>query len=331
MKEKDKTDRLEWIDVLRGIGIIFVTIGHIYSNSIIYNWIYSFHMPLFFFAAGWVYKEKLILVDIKRRIETIVIPYFTFGLLILLYWQFFERRFRNSDMGFGEALFGLFSGAYDNLDFNVHLWFLPCFFVTVVLFNILAKVGNKKVAYSVCILMSLIYVVNPLPELFWGLNRVFKYIGFYAIGTFLAGKFKVGNVTDKKLAYGISIVIFIILNFLLSYCGWTNGFMWFVTAIIGIIGMAGVAIVISNSKILQYFGKISLIILCIHGPVYRVLVKVLSILCHMSTDNLRENILISLFVVVITLMVCSVVYEMIVRIAPWMVGKRKNKYNAFQS
>ena len=94
-------------------------------------------MPLFFLAAGWVYKEKPILTDIKRRIQTIVIPYFSFGLLVLLYWQVIERRFRDSDMSFVESLIGLFSGSYINLDFNVHLWFLPCFVVTVVLFNVL--------------------------------------------------------------------------------------------------------------------------------------------------------------------------------------------------
>lgn len=41
-------ERLSWLDVLKGIGIILVVMGHIYSNSIIFNWLYSFHMPLFF-------------------------------------------------------------------------------------------------------------------------------------------------------------------------------------------------------------------------------------------------------------------------------------------
>lgn len=36
--------------------------------------------------------------------------------------------------------------------------------------------GGKKIAYIVAALMSLIYVVLPMPELLWGINRVFKYI-----------------------------------------------------------------------------------------------------------------------------------------------------------
>ena len=56
------------------------------------------------------------------------------------------------------------------------------FFLTVILFNILVCLGGNKVAYTVSVLMSCIYIVFPMQELYWGFNRVFKYIGFYAIG-----------------------------------------------------------------------------------------------------------------------------------------------------
>ena len=272
-----------------------------------------------------MYKEKSVLTDIKRRIQTIVVPYFSFGLLVLLYWQVIERRFRNSDMSFMDSLLGLFSGCYDNLDFNVHLWFLPCFFVTVALFNILVNLGGKKIAYIVSALMSLIYVVLPMPELFWGLNRVFKYIGFYALGVALAGQIKAGKVAERKITSGGIAIILIVLNFILAFYGLTRGLMWFVTAIIGVVGVGLMAMLINQNRLLQYLGRISLMVLCIHGPVYRIVVKIVSIPLHMSTDVVRENLLLALIVVAITLAICSIAYEVIIRIAPWMVGKRHNK------
>ena len=211
-------------------------------------------MPLFFLAAGWVYKEKSVLTDIKRRIQTIVVPYFSFGLLVLLYWQVIERRFRNSDMSFMDSLLGLFSGCYDNLDFNVHLWFLPCFFVTVALFNILVNLGGKKIVYIVSALMSLIYVVLPMPELFWGLNRVFKYIGFYAVGVFLAGRET--RIVDRKIRTGMAAIVLLALSFFLSLHNLTTGIMWFVTALIGVASMILISLFINENKILQYFGRI---------------------------------------------------------------------------
>ena len=74
---------------------------------------------------------------------------------------------------------------------------------------------------------------------------------------------------------------------------------------------------------LEYFGRVSLVILCVHGPVYRVIVKIVSILVGMSTDAVRENVFLAMFVVALALAVCSAVYEVVIRIAPWMVGKSR--------
>ena len=224
-------------------------------------------------------------------------------------------------MSFMDSLLGLLSGAYNNLDFNVHLWFLPCFFVTVVLFNALVNLGGKKIVYAVTALMSLIYVLIPMPELLWGINRVFKYIGFYTLGVALAEQIKTEQVAERKIASGGMAIILVVLNFILAYYGWTRGLMWFATAVFGVAGVGLIAMLINKNYLLQYLGRISLMVLCIHGPVYRIVVKIVSIPLCMSTNAVRENLLLALIVVAITLAICSISYEVIIRIAPWMVGK----------
>lgn len=227
-------------------------------------------------------------------------------------------------MSFMDSLLGLLSGAYDNLDFNVHLWFLPCFFVTVVLFNILINIGGKKAAYIVSALMSLIYVVVSLPGLPWGIDSVFKYIGFYAVGVALARK-AVKVAADKKLGAGIVAAVLLSLNFFLAYLNLTTEIMWFVTALIGVVALILIAQLINKNRVLQYFGRISLIVLCIHGSVYRIVIKIVSISLRMNTDAVRENFLLAMVVVAVTMIICSVAYEVVVRIAPWMVGKKNQK------
>ena len=208
---------------------------------------------------------------------------------------------------------------------NLHLWFLPCFFVTVILFNILVNLGGKKIAYIVSALMSLIYVVLPLPELLWGFNRVFKYIGFYAVGVLLAGRET--RIVDRTIRTGMVAIVLLIVNFFLSCYHLTMGIMWFVTALIGVAAVILISQLINENRILQYFGRISLIILCIHGPVYRIVVKIVSILLNVGTDAVRENFLLAMVVVAITMAICSTAYEVVVRLAPWMVGKKKGKEN----
>ncbi len=52
----EKKIRYTEIDIAKGVGILFVVLGHSFPNSLelsgasalIYNTIYSFHMPMFF-------------------------------------------------------------------------------------------------------------------------------------------------------------------------------------------------------------------------------------------------------------------------------------------
>ena len=78
MKE---TKHLEWIDLLKGITILLVIVGHtIPEKSTIWILIYSFHIPLFFIISGYTFKkvekEKLFTYffhDVKRILLPVVV------------------------------------------------------------------------------------------------------------------------------------------------------------------------------------------------------------------------------------------------------------------
>ena len=55
MKEANKK-RILWIDYAKAFAMFFVVIGHVNSGNYLTNWIYSFHMPLFFFLSGITVK-----------------------------------------------------------------------------------------------------------------------------------------------------------------------------------------------------------------------------------------------------------------------------------
>lgn len=130
---------------------------------------------------------------------------------------------------------------------------------------------------------------------------------------------------DRKIGTGVTAVVLLTVNFILSLYNLTTGIMWFVTALIGVAAVILISQFINENRILQYFGRISLIVLCIHGPVYRVVVKIISIPLHMGTDAVREKFLLAMLVMIVTMVICSLAYEIIVRVAPWMIGKKKVK------
>ena len=50
--------REKWVDILKGMGIIFVCLGHLSPGIFTETHIYSFHMPLFFFISGYLFCRK---------------------------------------------------------------------------------------------------------------------------------------------------------------------------------------------------------------------------------------------------------------------------------
>lgn len=54
-KKIDVLDHEYW-DIVKGIGIILVVVGHLYWD--LTQFIYLFHLPLFFFVSGYLYNEE---------------------------------------------------------------------------------------------------------------------------------------------------------------------------------------------------------------------------------------------------------------------------------
>lgn len=86
--------RVHWIDIAKGLGIILVCFGHIRNGSGESVWlpalnpainaVYLFHMPLFFFLGGFTFSSKRPFTDfLKVKAKTLLIPYYVFSLYFL--------------------------------------------------------------------------------------------------------------------------------------------------------------------------------------------------------------------------------------------------------
>lgn len=94
---KLNTNRDNTIDIAKAIGIIFVVIGHCCAiprhggnvswQMYICDFIYTFHMPLFFFLSGYFFNKKFLdnkFNFIKKRITGLWVPYIKWSLLFTL-------------------------------------------------------------------------------------------------------------------------------------------------------------------------------------------------------------------------------------------------------
>jgi acyltransferase len=147
--------RLHWIDALKGIGIMFVVFAHHSLPVALDTYIFSFHMPLFFFISGFLFdfgKYAGSAADfIRGRFRSLIIPYFCFALLTCLFYFLLDTGFQPgvTNIPFFEttALYGTYSILYalgPLVSYNPPLWFLTCLFVTELLFYGLAKNYYRK-------------------------------------------------------------------------------------------------------------------------------------------------------------------------------------------
>lgn len=73
--------RIAWIDMLKGIGILCVVLGHSTGD----RYVYLFHMPLFYILSGYMIKQPIKpSAYISKSTIRLLIPYFSFLFLISL-------------------------------------------------------------------------------------------------------------------------------------------------------------------------------------------------------------------------------------------------------
>ncbi len=74
------------ISICKGIAIILMVVGHVEAPELLTNFIYTFHMPLFFIAAGYFFSRKWLDRPWEfcvRRVKGLYVPFLTWALVFL--------------------------------------------------------------------------------------------------------------------------------------------------------------------------------------------------------------------------------------------------------
>lgn len=350
------TKRLDYLDMVKGIGIILVVLGHIvYTEPHIMVWISSFHMPLFFVVAGVLMAIKGGEVtdlrgEIKHRVRSLIIPYLWFSLLDFV-------------LDIGNVLLG----KIDSHTFVVNiissvtfygksvLWFLVALFLSQVYFLFLRnKLKDMWVAVAVLVIAVIAYACKIGLEVVYNLNAesllitsivnlartlvragiVLPYLAYgYYIWKFMQKKIEGFN--EKPSAGGRAIqltagVILLAIDIICAMTNWsvdTNNMIMGNPLLYYLGGFAGSFAIILICKNLPafspvtYVGRNSLIIMATHLD------------CYILWAGLKVGMIIyglipiaPVFIgtaVLLTLGICIIPIEIINRFMPFIIGKRK--------
>ena len=157
--------RIDWIDVAKGLGIILVVIGHV-KLPLLKDWVYRFHMPMFFMLSGMVYRPAADMGFMAKRVRSLLIPYASFLALLILIDSSMDlmshahvRDLMVHD--YHRVLHGVFGGRHLIAEFGV-MWFVTCLFISIVAYNMVRRRFSDPLSPPLIALMTLLFFLSFL-------------------------------------------------------------------------------------------------------------------------------------------------------------------------
>lgn len=284
--------RIEWIDMAKGWGMICVILGHL-RFPYLSGWIYTFHIPLFFFLSGCVFhgygqnfKDYLI-----KKIKTIVVPYFCLGIFLPVFFSF-QSLLIYKDYNL-QTYIEYFKGfLLQKCWFTI--WFIACLFVVEILFYWIVRLcKNNMIAIIIisilCGVVAMIYYHFGGNTLVWNIDTAFAAIPFFGLGYLFFRLEKIREfILSKKLinillfgSFAIGNIVFVYVDLrtggkILDMSSHTWGFPLFsyTSAICGIMCVIMVSNLITIKPV-KYLGANSLVYYAWHS---RIMIPILGYL-----------------------------------------------------
>ena len=186
------SNRIEWLDQLRGAAMFFVVLGHISAIDSDHRLlIYAFHMPLFFMISGATFrpgKYESFAACVVDKAKKLLIPYVLLFLVNIPFWYLNYRVLGTSETPIYKLLIGL-PLANQELGYmsSGALWFLPALFLISVVFygmTELDRKGKLKLEASMIICFALVVYLSVFfgKDTIWHWATVPMGIVFYFLG-----------------------------------------------------------------------------------------------------------------------------------------------------
>lgn len=145
MNQRDNT-----FDVMKGIGILAVVVGHSPIPKLLESFIFVWHMPLFFLVSGYFYQPKPVQNYVTKNVKQLILPYVATALVMILLSAAKEiATGKGSALTMTIAAF-VGNGSTNNPNFSEYsigaIWFLLAMFWCRSIYNLLhVKIADARI------------------------------------------------------------------------------------------------------------------------------------------------------------------------------------------
>lgn len=273
-----KQNRLEFLDVAKGIGMLCVILGHLSMNRI-NTVVFTFHMPLFFLIGGYLFKPQESKLLFKKKFKQLLYPYYFTCLCIVglsILKNIVLRRYDSLLPDLFDWIYAALYASGNNYSKPFYIksigaiWFLWAMFLCVLIYN---TIVDKKYKWIwVGIIAAIGFISSKLVWLPLSVQSAMFALIFFYIGHLAKEKNVLGHITKKKAF--TALVVWLVCMYI------TKGKFYLVgnyslNLLIDILGaLAGSYVVIFVSIIIEkidvfkrlfvFWGRNSLVMLCAH-------------------------------------------------------------------
>ena len=278
-----ESGRLLYVDIAKGIAMICIILGHL-GNSSINRVVFTFHVPIFFFITGYFINSNRDLKEfIKNKARTLLIPYFITCLVIVIIGTLEGVILGDAASALKKWSYAALYGAGDSYTEPFYIpgigaiWFLLATFWG----SILLRLSLKFNKYIRIFFINAVFLAGYFSRnIFWfplsiqagACSTLFMYMGYLLHSM----KWKIGELPKEVKSFGIVFAAVTWLYFIkdfqsfwLVHCDIGRG----IVDIFGCVCACIIVMLISEfieinmkaiGNFLAYFGKYSLLILCVH-------------------------------------------------------------------
>ena len=277
-------NRIQWIDAAKGLGLLFVIIGHL-KTPYLATWIYTFHMPLFFILSGYVFPSgKYSFAEfVKKRISSLVIPYFCLGAVIYLWYAgvFLVQERPLAD-------YWIMLKSFLTQQHYWTIWFLAALFLAQVIYYCINRIARGSIIKSSAVSAAIaaggfLWYRRGGGGLVWNFDVALIAQFFFHCGYLLKRLSLVTQLLSrasacKKLAVGLALLalnaIFSKLSIILSGQSldmsiglYGNELCTIIAALAGSIAIISLCTTIAPNRYLTWLGRNTMVIFSWHSRI----------------------------------------------------------------
>lgn len=308
--------RNQIMDFLKGVGILYVVLGHTFVNPM-HDFIYLFHMPLFYFISGFLYNDNYSIKPVQllvSRIKTLYIPFLKYELIFLILHNIFFKIYIYVD---NVSYNGTYNKLYTSHDYIINFlhiitfggreqllgtfWFLTVLFTVNILFCflryvLLKKIHNRIELYCTIIILLFYFLGSLLQFKNVTLPRHIQ-ISLVAILIFYLGflykKYLYWFPINKWLAIVCIIILYfgtIYANAFLYKSMILKTFLWVFFSLCGIYFNIYIAqsTILKNNRLILFIGKNTIIIMALHFLCFKI-INLLQVLYYNYSPTLISS------------------------------------------